>query len=179
MQVAFELAFERFRDRYHEMLERCLHHRAAFLWGFVAVCVGSFVLLVPWLGRDFFPKVDAGQFKLHVRARAGTRIEETASLCDRIEAFIREQIPPHEISSIIDNIGLPYSSINLSYSNSAPTGPADADILVTLNTGPSADGRICPRFALEAARRVSRRGFFFSAGGHCQPDSELRSSRSD
>ena len=118
LQVAFELAFERFRDRYHEMLERSLHHRSAFLWGFAAVCVGSCALLVPWLGRDFFPRVDAGQFKLHLRARAGTRIEETASLCDRIESFIREEIPPSEISSIIDNIGLPYSSINLSYSNS-------------------------------------------------------------
>jgi multidrug efflux pump subunit AcrB len=133
MQVAFELAFERFRDRYHQMLERCLHHKNAFLVGFAVVCVGSFVLLVPWLGRDFFPKVDAGQFKLHVRGRAGTRIEETANLCDQIESFIREQIPPNEVSSIIDNIGLPYSSINLSYSNSAPTGPADADVLVTLN----------------------------------------------
>ena len=108
---------------------------ASFLWGFAAVCVGSCVLLVPWLGRDFFPRVDAGQFKLHLRARAGTRIEETAGLCDRIESFIREEIPPSEISSIIDNIGLPYSSINLSYSNSAPTGPADADILVTLTPG--------------------------------------------
>jgi multidrug efflux pump subunit AcrB len=135
MQVAFELGFEKFRDRYHQILERCLHHRGVFLWGFVVVCVGSFVLLVPWLGRDFFPTVDAGQFKLHVRGRAGTRIEETASLCDRIESFIREQIPPREISSIIDNIGLPYSGINLSYSNSAPTGPADADVLVTLNAG--------------------------------------------
>ena len=85
LQVAFELAFERFRDRYHEMLESSLHHRSAFLWGFAAVCVGSCVLLVPWLGRDFFPRVDAGQFKLHLRARAGTRIEETAGLCDRIE----------------------------------------------------------------------------------------------
>ena len=90
---------------------------------------------VPWLGQDFFPTVDAGQFKLHLRARAGTRIEETAGLCDRIESFIREEIPPSEISSIIDNIGLPYSSINLSYSNSAPIGPADADILVTLTPG--------------------------------------------
>ncbi|HEX3354276.1 MAG: efflux RND transporter permease subunit [Terriglobales bacterium] len=132
LQVTFEQAFERFRDTYHEALERCLHHRAAFLWGFVIVCIASFVALVPWLGRDFFPKVDAGQFKLHLRARAGTRIEETASLCDRIEAFVRQQIPASEISSVIDNIGLPYSSINLSYSNSAPTGPADADILVTL-----------------------------------------------
>src|SRR6202795_2111786 len=85
MQVAFELGFEKFRDRYHEMLERCLHHRAVFLWGFVIVCVGSFVLLVPWLGRDFFPKVDAGQFKLHVRGRAGTRIEDTANIGHRIE----------------------------------------------------------------------------------------------
>ncbi len=135
LQVAFELAFERFRDRYHELLESSLHNRSTFLWGFAAVCVGSCVLLEPWLGRDFFPKVDAGQFKLHLRARAGTRIEETASLCDRIEGFIRQQIPPSEISSIIDNIGLPYSSINLSYSNSAPTGPADADILVTLTPG--------------------------------------------
>ena len=132
LQVRFELAFERFRDRYHETLERCLHYRGAFLWGFVIVSIGSFVLLEPWLGRDFFPKVDAGQIKLHLRARAGTRIEETANLCDQIEGFIREQIPPSEISSIIDNIGLPYSSINLSYSTSAPTGPADADIMVAL-----------------------------------------------
>jgi CzcA family heavy metal efflux pump len=132
LQVRFELAFERFRDRYHEVLHLCLHYRRAFLGGFAIVCVASFVLLVPWLGRDFFPKVDAGQFKLHLRARAGTRIEETANLCDQVEGFIREQIPPSEISSIIDNIGLPYSSINLSYSTSAPTGPADADIMVAL-----------------------------------------------
>src|SRR5437773_7349701 len=133
MQIRFEEGFEKFRDRYHELLEGCLHHRRAFLWAFFIACIGSFFLLVPWLGRDFFPKVDAGQFKLHIRARAGTRIEETASLADRIESFIRQQIPPDQISSIIDNIGLPYSSINLSYSNSAPTGPADADILVTLS----------------------------------------------
>jgi CzcA family heavy metal efflux pump len=133
MQIRFEEGFEKFRDRYHELLERCLHRRRAFLWAFFIACIGSFLLLVPWLGRDFFPKVDAGQFKLHVRARAGTRIEETANLCDRIESFIRQQIPPDQIASIIDNIGLPYSSINLSYSNSAPTGPADADILVTLS----------------------------------------------
>src|SRR5690242_4452595 len=133
MQIRFEEGFEKFRDRYHELLERCLHHRRAFLWAFFIACIGSFFVLVPWLGRDFFPKVDAGQFKLHIRARAGTRIEETANLCDRIESFIRQQIPPDQIASIIDNIGLPYSSINLSYSNSAPTGPADADILVTLS----------------------------------------------
>jgi multidrug efflux pump subunit AcrB len=133
LQIRFEYAFEKFRESYHELLERCLHHRRAFLWGFVAVCVGSLLLLVPWLGRDFFPKVDAGQFKVHLRARAGTRIEETAALCDRVEQFIRHQIPPDEVASVIDNIGLPYSSINLSYSTSAPTGPSDADILVSLS----------------------------------------------
>jgi multidrug efflux pump subunit AcrB len=133
LQVKFEQGFERFRDRYHEMLHRCLHYRKGFLWGFVIVCVTSFALLEPWLGHDFFPKVDAGQIKLHLRARAGTRIEETADLCDRVEGFIRGEIPPTEISSIIDNIGLPYSSINLSYSTSAPTGPADADIMIALS----------------------------------------------
>src|SRR5205814_2036764 len=93
MQIRFEEGFEKFRDRYHELLEGCLHHRRTFLWAFFIACIGSFFLLVPWLGRDFFPKVDAGQFKLHIRARAGTRIEETANLADRIESFIRLQIP--------------------------------------------------------------------------------------
>src|SRR2546429_537517 len=76
MQIRFEEGFEKFRDRYHELLEGCLHHRRTFLWAFFIACIGSFFLLVPWLGRDFFPKVDAGQFKLHIRARAGPRIEE-------------------------------------------------------------------------------------------------------
>jgi multidrug efflux pump subunit AcrB len=93
----------------------------------------SLIFLIPWLGEDFFPHVDSGQFKLHLRARTGTRIEETARLCDLVEHSIRELIPKDEISSVIDNIGLPYSSINLSYSTSAPIGPADADILVTLS----------------------------------------------
>jgi multidrug efflux pump subunit AcrB len=134
LQIRFEKAFERFRESYHGMLERCLHHRKVFLLGFVAVCALSLILLVPFLGQDFFPSVDAGQFKLHLRARTGTRIEETARLCDLVEHSIREQIPPDEISSIIDNIGVPYSGINLSYSNSAPVGPGDADILVSLAT---------------------------------------------
>jgi multidrug efflux pump subunit AcrB len=95
----------------------------------------------PWLGRDFFPSVDSGSFRLHVRAPTGTRIEDTARLCDQIEQTIRRRIPPGEIATIIDNIGLPYSGINLSYSTSAPIGPADADILVTLRPehGPTAE----------------------------------------
>ncbi|HEY7096980.1 MAG TPA: efflux RND transporter permease subunit [Terriglobales bacterium] len=133
MQLKFEHAFERFRERYHQWLQSCLDHRGVFLTAFFVICLLSLAALVPWLGQDFFPAVDSGQFRLHLRARTGTRIEETARLCDLIERSIREQIPPDQISSIIDNIGLPYSSINLSYSTSAPVGPADADIFVTLS----------------------------------------------
>ena len=133
LQFRFEEGFERFRERYHLLLERCLHHQRLFLIGFFAACVLSLAFLIPWLGQDFFPAVDSGQFKLHLRARTGTRIEETARLCDLVEQSIREQIPADEVSSIIDNIGLPYSGINLSYSTSAPVGPADADILVSLS----------------------------------------------
>jgi CzcA family heavy metal efflux pump len=133
MQIKFEEAFERFREGYHGLLERCLRHKRAFLLIFLGGCLASVVFLVPWLGQDFFPAVDAGQFKLHMRARTGTRIEETARLSDLVEQSIREQIPPKEIDNIIDTIGLPYSSINLSYSNSAPIGPSDVDILVSLS----------------------------------------------
>jgi len=135
MQIKFEEAFERFREGYHGLLERCLHHERAFLSVFLGVCLASLAFLIPWLGQDVFPAADAGQFKLHLRARTGTRIEETARLADLVEQSIREQIPPKEITSIIDNIGLPYSGINLSYSNSAPIGPADADIMVSLSEG--------------------------------------------
>jgi multidrug efflux pump subunit AcrB len=131
MQLHFERAFERLRDGYHGVLERCLHHRRAFLIAFFAVCFGSLGLIVPWLGQDFFPTVDSGSFNLHVRAPTGTRIEETARLCDLIERSIRRQLPAGEISNIIDNIGLPYSGINTSYNNTGTVGTQDADILAT------------------------------------------------
>jgi multidrug efflux pump subunit AcrB len=133
LQVAFEHSFERLRARYRGLLQVCLQRRGLFLGVFLAGCIVSLLALIPWLGQDFFPTVDAGQFKLHLRARTGTRIEETARLCDQVETFIRQQIPANQVDTIIDNIGLPYSSINLSYSNSAPIGPGDADILVTLS----------------------------------------------
>jgi multidrug efflux pump subunit AcrB len=131
MQVRFEEAFERLRGRYHGVLERCLHHRRAFLVAFFSACVGSLVLIIPWLGRDFFPTIDSGSFNLHMRAPTGLRIEETARLCDLVERSIRRQLPPGEISNIIDNIGLPYSGINTSYLNTGTVGTSDADILVT------------------------------------------------
>src|SRR6202049_664018 len=134
LQKRFEEAFEKFRHSFRGLLETCLHHRAIFLITFFAVCIRSVVGLIPWLGRDFFPSVDSGTFKLHMRAPTGMRIEETANLCDQVEQSIRKQIPLNEVHNVIDNIGLPYSGINLSYSNSAPVGTSDADILVTLNT---------------------------------------------
>ena len=132
-QKRFEAAFERFRGHYRGVLESCLHHRGVFLIAFFAASLGSLAILIPWLGRDFFPNVDSGTFKLHLRAPTGMRIEETANLCDQVEQLIRRQIPASEVQSVIDNIGLPYSGINLSYSNSAPVGSSDADILVTLS----------------------------------------------
>ena len=132
MQEKFEVGFEKIRGRYHRLLETSIHHRNAFIVIFLLGCVFSFGLL-PFVGQDFFPSVDSGEFKLHMRAPTGTRIEDTAALCDRVEDEIRQQIPPKELVTIIDNIGLPYSGINLSYSTSAPIGPADADIQVELS----------------------------------------------
>jgi multidrug efflux pump subunit AcrB len=131
-QLTFERRFEQFRNFYHGLLGLAVKHSTVFLILFLVFCVGSFALLYPWLGQDFFPSVDAGQFKLHVRARTGTRIEETARLCDQIDSAIRREIPAHELVTIIDNIGIPYSGLNLSYGNSGVVGTADADITVSL-----------------------------------------------
>ncbi|MFZ0663511.1 MAG: efflux RND transporter permease subunit [Acidobacteriaceae bacterium] len=131
-QQGFERGFERFRDGYHRLLRLCLDRSAVFLILFTAFIVVSSVALYPFLGQDFFPSVDSGQFNLHVRAQTGTRIEDMAALCDRIDGVIRETVPKKELVTIIDNIGLPYSGINTVYSNSAPIGPADADIQVSL-----------------------------------------------
>ena len=137
LQLRFERGFERFRDNYHTLLGSALdsgpRFAAIFLGAMIATAILAFPLgPLPGLGQDFFPSVDGGQIKLHFRARTGTRIEETAALCDRIEATIREIVPAKQISSIVDNLGLPYSGINLSYSTSAPVGPGDGDVYVNL-----------------------------------------------
>jgi multidrug efflux pump subunit AcrB len=131
-QLGFESGFSKMRLGYLRILTTCVDHARVFLILFTLFAVGSVALLTPPLGQDFFPSVDAGQFKIHVRARTGTRIEETALLCDHIDSTIRQHIPAKEVVSIVDNIGLPYSGLNLSYSTSAPIGPADADIQVQL-----------------------------------------------
>jgi CzcA family heavy metal efflux pump len=132
MQERFETGFEHFRERYHRLLEAAIRHRKIFVVVFLAACALTFVL-IPFVGQDFFPTVDSGEFKFHLRAPTGTRIEDTAALCDRVENDIRGQIPADELTTITDNIGLPYSNLNLSYTTSAPIGPADADIQVELS----------------------------------------------
>jgi multidrug efflux pump subunit AcrB len=131
---AFERAFTQIRGGYRNLLARSMRAPIALMGLFLIVGIVSLVLL-PFVGRDFFPTVDAGQFKLHLRAKTGTRIEETARLCDLVEAEMRRIIPADELGTIIDNIGLPLSGTNMSYNNSGTIGPADADIQVALSQG--------------------------------------------
>jgi multidrug efflux pump subunit AcrB len=131
-QLAFENGFESMRHFYLRLLTLCVDHAGVFLVFFLVFTLASIGVLAPWLGQDFFPSVDSGQFKIHVRAHTGMRIEDTAALCDDIEKTIRTVIPPGQLVTILDNIGLPYSSLNMSYSTSAPIGPSDADIQVQL-----------------------------------------------
>ena len=131
-QRAFERDFDKFRANYYQLLETTLEHRKLFAACFLAFCILS-MGLVFFLGEDFFPSVDAGLMRLHMRARAGLRVEETARLCDQVEQYLRQQIPKEELVTILDNIGLPYSGINLSYSNSGVIGTSDAEILVGLH----------------------------------------------
>jgi multidrug efflux pump subunit AcrB len=145
-QQGFERRFVALRTRYQHGLTAALKSGPVFASVFLLVMAATALLAfpigpLPGLGQDFFPQVDGGQIKLHIRARSGTRIEETTALCDAIEAAIKQHIPAEELSSVADNIGLPYSGINLAYSSSAPVGPSDADILIALNEGhrPTAD----------------------------------------
>jgi multidrug efflux pump subunit AcrB len=151
MQWAFERGFDSVRDGYRNMLEGCVRQRKLFLPAFLLLCCAAF-LLIPWLGQDFFPSTDSGQFNLHLRGKTGTRIEETARLADLVETSIRKVIPGEELSGITDNIGVPYSAINMAYSTSAPIGTMDADIMVTLKPG----HRPTDEFVHELRQRLPR-----------------------
>ncbi len=131
LQAWIDGGFLHARASYRRGLEAAVARRGLFAALFLLGCVASFALL-PSVGEDFFPSVDTGQFKLHLRAPTGTRLEETAALCDHVDQAIRAVVPSSEITTIIDNIGLPNSGINLSYTNSAPIGSSDADIMVAL-----------------------------------------------
>ena len=139
--LKFEKVFSRFRDRYHEILKSALKNKRPVIIGFLIFCAFS-SLLVPFLGRDFFPEVDAGQIRLHVRAPAGTRIEETERLFGQVERVIREQIPPHETEMLIDNIGQTIGGVNQAIGDGSQLGTSDGEILIALKEGehgPTAD----------------------------------------
>ncbi len=131
-QHGFEKRFEKVRAAYHGYLAYAMERRLWFAIGFMAFVLLSF-LLVPFLGENFFPSVDAGAISLHVRAPMGTRIEETAALFDKIEDRIRQAIPPDQLGSMVDNIDLPVSGTNRAYINTGSVGPEDGDILISLN----------------------------------------------
>ncbi|HXM10883.1 MAG TPA: efflux RND transporter permease subunit [Terriglobales bacterium] len=130
-QRGFEKGFERLRLSYQLFLTTVVHRRVVFIPAFLGVCLSMF-LLVPWLGQNFFPASDNGQFILHMRVKSGTRIEETARVADLVETSIRQQIPAQEMDNILDNIGLPYSTINYMHATSGLIGAGDADIMVSL-----------------------------------------------
>uniref|UniRef100_UPI00131C5836 efflux RND transporter permease subunit n=1 Tax=Beijerinckia sp. L45 TaxID=1641855 RepID=UPI00131C5836 len=130
-QRGFERGFSVVHAVYRGLLERALDHRKSLAFGFFALTAVSFGL-VPYLGQNFFPDIDAGAIKLHVRAQTGTRLEQTTALTDRVEAAVRGLIPPAQLGGIVNNIGMPISGINISYGNSGTIGVTDADMLITL-----------------------------------------------
>jgi multidrug efflux pump subunit AcrB len=131
-QRGFEAGFERVRGAYQILLTRLVFARKLFVPVFLGICLCGFLLL-PFLGQDFFPSTDSGEFILHIRAKTGTRIEETARLADQVEASIRRKIPGREVNNILDNLGLPYSPYNTMHLTSGMVGAEDGDILVSLN----------------------------------------------
>ncbi len=130
-QQGFESRFTRLREGYRALLMRALGRPKTFIAGFLACVIASFGIW-PFLGENFFPAVDSGQILMHIRAQPGTRIEETARLFDLVEQTIRKTIPPDQLDNIVDNIGLPFSGINMAYQNTGTIGPEDGDALITL-----------------------------------------------
>ncbi len=160
-QRGFEQSFENFRRGYERLLELTLEHRKPFAICFLAFCILSLGLVFV-LGEDFFPSVDAGLIRLHLRGRAGLRVEETARLTDQVENVLRQEIPKAELQTLLDNIGVPYSGLNLSYSTSGVIGTSDAEILIALNSEhhhPTAG--YVERLRQELPRRFPGVEFFF------------------
>jgi multidrug efflux pump subunit AcrB len=163
MHLAFNRGFERFRDVYSGFLEWSLDHRKAALIGFFGFSVLS-LGLAPFVGRDFFPDVDAGQLRLHVRAPSGTRIEQTEMLFAQVEDEIRSTIPPDDLETILDNIGLPTSSLNLALGDNQNTGPGDGDIQIALKENHKGSGaEYVQRLRQRLHTRFPSATFYFEA----------------
>jgi len=159
-QKKFENGFERLRNSYRSVLTRCVEARQVFIPAFLGICLCAF-LLVPWLGQDFFPQSDAGQFILHIRAKTGSRIEEAARLSDLVEDAIREKVPPAELDNILDNIGLPYSPLNTMHATSGVIGANDVDVLVSLRKNHRATADYVRELREELPREFPGVNFYF------------------
>jgi multidrug efflux pump subunit AcrB len=159
-QRGFERGFERLRAGYHDLLALAIEHRRLFIGGFLGFITVSF-LLAPFLGRNFFPQVDAGQMLLHVRAPIGMRIEETAARFADVEKAIREMIPPSEVAAVVDNIGTYLSSINTVYNNTGTIGESDGDIQISLNPGHAPTADYVGRLRDQLPRRFPGTSFSF------------------
>ncbi len=159
-QRGFEAGFERVRDAYQILLTRLVFARKFFVPAFLGVCLCGFLLL-PFLGQDFFPSTDSGEFILHMRAKTGTRIEETARLADQIETSIRRKIPSKEVNNILDNLGLPYSPYNTMHLTSGIVGAEDGDILVSLNEDHHPTANYVRQLRKELPREFPGTEFYF------------------
>ncbi len=177
-QRAFEARFERIRGGYRDLLTLALQRRPIFVIGFLGF-VGASFLLVPYLGRNFFPTVDAGAILMHVRTQVGTRVEESANQFADVQKAIRKIIPPSEIETLADNIGMPISGINMTYNNTGVIGPADGDIQIKLKEGHRPTDEYVQAVARAIAARVSRHDVRVPAGRHRQPDPEFRRAGAD
>src|SRR4051812_37237101 len=160
MYKAFDQQFEHVRHAYTLALSVMLAHRRVFASLFLAFCALSCVLY-PFLGRDFFPSVDAGQIRLHMRAPTGTRIEETARIADAVEAAIREIVPSADLETILDNLGVPNSGINLSYSNAGTIGTLDGEIQLSLREGHRPTDEYITELRAQLPKRFPGIEFFF------------------
>ena len=160
MYKRFDAAFEKFRGGYILILSTLLTHRKLFGSAFLAFCLLSLVL-TPFLGRDFFPSVDAGQIRLHMRTPTATRIEETARVADEVDKVVREVIPKEDLGTILDNLGLPYSGINLSYSNAGTIGTMDGEILISLKEDHKPTAQYVKKLRAELPKRFPGVEFFF------------------
>ncbi len=160
LQRGFEHRFEAFRATYRGYVEWALKRPGATAVFFIALMAGS-LLLFPLLGRDFFPQVDAGQMRLHVRAPVGTRIEQTQDYFAQVEASIRDLVGTKQIDAMLDNIGLPYSGMNIALSDSATVGPMDGEILISLKERHTPTAALTARLRRDLPKRFPDLGFFF------------------
>jgi len=160
LQAGFELGFERFRERYRDTVSWALSQARLTVAAFIGLIIVS-AMLFPFLGRDFFPQVDAGQMRLHVRAPAGTRLEKTQQYFSEVEAQIRKLVGNDQIDVMLDNIGLPYSGINIALSDSATVGPMDGEILISLKEKHEATAKLIAMLRQELPKRFAELQFFF------------------